>query len=330
MSGEFERIAVIRRLAGRHGRGVVLGIGDDAALLASRPGYDTAISSDLLVEGVHFRLDWATPEQIGYKAIAVSLSDMAAMGAEPFAAVIGLAMPTTLGDEFIDAFYRGATALANRHGTTIVGGDLSRSPSTIVIDSVLVGYVPEGGALRRDRARSGQDIYVSGELGTSAFGFARLQSSNEDDLASFASEAAVRTHLLPEPRVEIGRALVARSLAAAAIDVSDGLSSDLRHLCEASDVGAILDAATIPAPAGLELALHGGEQYELLFTADPERRSEVAALGAETGVPITRIGRLDYTVVGVWLETEGTRARLEPSGYDHFRSTSPAVDPTSR
>lgn len=320
MSGEFERIAAIRRLTGGRGRGVVLGIGDDSALLASRPGFDTAISSDLLVEGVHFRLATASPAQLGHKALAVSLSDMAAMGAEPCAAVVSLALPAGIDDAFIEEFYRGATAIADRFDTSVVGGDMSRSPSAIVIDSVLVGHVEEGRALRRDRARAGQDIYVSGVLGTSAYGLARLVAAERDGARIEPADASLVAHLVPEPRVGLGRALVERRLASAAIDVSDGLSSDLAHVCDASGVGAVLDASAVPAPVGLDLALHGGEQYELVFAADPADRADLAALAAETGVPLTRIGRFDGSVDGVWIEAEGTRTRLEPSGFDHFRT----------
>ncbi len=318
MSGEFERIAAIRRLTGGRGRGVVLGVGDDSALLSPRPGFDTAISSDLLVEGVHFRLDWTTPEQLGHKALAVSLSDMAAMGAAPCAAVLSLALPRDVGDAYIEAFYRGATAIADRFGVTIVGGDLSLSPSSIVIDSVLVGHVEEGRALRRDFARSGQDVYVSGVLGTSAAGLAQLLAFGRDDTRVSPDEASLRAHLVPEPRVVLGRALVERRLAVSAIDVSDGLSSDLGHVCEASGVGAVLDATAIPSPGGLELALHGGEQYELVFAADQAHRADLAALAAEIGLALTRIGRFDGSVDGVWIEAEGTRTRLAPSGFDHF------------
>lgn len=318
MSGEFERIAAIGRLTGGRGRGVVLGIGDDSALLVSRAGFDTAVSSDLLVEGVHFRLDWTSPEQLGHKALAVSLSDMAAMGAAPCAAVVSLALPSGIGDGFIEAFYLGATAIADRFETSIVGGDLSWSPSSIVIDSVLVGHVEEGRALRRDRARAGQDVYVSGELGTSACGLARLLASGHDSIGMALDDAFLRAHLVPEPRVVLGRALVERCLASAAIDVSDGLSSDLAHVCDASGVGAVLEATAIPAPAGLQMALHGGEQYELVFAADPCHRDSIAEIAAELGLPLTRIGRFDGSVAGVWLESEGTSSRLEPSGFDHF------------
>lgn len=321
MSGEFERIAAISRLTRGRGRGVVLGIGDDSALLASRPGFDTAVSSDLLVEGVHFRLATATPAQLGHKALAVSLSDMAAMGAEPCAAVVSLALPTGIEDSFIEDFYRGATAIADRFDTSIVGGDLSRSPSPIVIDSVLVGYVEEGCALRRDRARAGQDVYVSGVLGTSAYGLSRFVAYGHDVDRIDPADASQLAHLMPEPRVELGRALVERRLASAAIDVSDGLSSDLAHVCSASGVGAVLDASAIPAPAGLDLALHGGEQYELVFATDPSHRAAIAEIAADLGLPLTRIGRFDESVAGVWIESEGSRSRLEPSGYDHFAQT---------
>lgn len=322
MSGEFERIAAIRRLTAGRGRGVVFGIGDDAALLTPRPGFDTAVSSDLLVESIHFRLDWSTPEQLGHKALAVSLSDMAAMGASPTAALLSLGLPAFADDEFVEAFYRGATAIADRHGTTIVGGDLSASPTCLVIDSVLIGHVEENRALRRDGARHGQDVWVSGTLGTAAAGLSVLESSNPRDVEPTPEEAVlILAHRFPEPRINLGRALVVRHLASAAIDVSDGLSSDLRHVCDASAVGIVLESDTLPAPVGLEYALHGGEQYELIFTADEVNRDAITALAIELSLALTRIGRVDGSLTGLWMEAEGQSTPLEPSGHDHFRSS---------
>ncbi|MCC6745608.1 MAG: thiamine-phosphate kinase [Acidobacteria bacterium] len=320
MSGEFERIASLRRLTAGRGRGVVLGVGDDGALLEPRPGFDTVISSDLLVEGVHFRRFWMTPEQLGFKAIAVSLSDLAAMGAAPSAILLGLGLPADVDDAFLEAFYRGATALAGRFEATIVGGDLSSSPGGLFVDSVLVGHVEQGRALRRDRARDGQDVYVSGVLGTSAAGLRLLESQDVRESRPGCYDSFVRAHLAPEPRVELGRELVLRGLASAAIDLSDGLSSDARHVATASSVGIVIDGDAVPAPAGLEPALHGGEQYELLFTADVGRRDALETLSVEIGLPLARIGRADRSVTGCWIEVEGRRDPLDPAGFDHFGS----------
>lgn len=321
MSGEFDRISDIRHWSARKRSGIVLGIGDDAALLAARPGFDTVVSSDLLVESVHFRLDWSSPEHLGHKSMAVSLSDMAAMGAEPCAAVVSLAIPAGVDDAFLEGFYRGATTLLDRYGASIVGGDLSRSPSSIVIDSVLVGHVEEGRSLRRDGARPGQDIYVSGSLGTSSAGLSVLEGDRADTSRVPIDDANVRAHLLPEPRVALGRALVERRLASAAIDISDGLSSDLRHICVASRVGALIDDALVPAPAGLERALHGGEQYELVFAASQESKDAIEALALELKLPLSRIGSFEESLEGVWIESGGARSSLTPSGFDHFRQT---------
>lgn len=317
-SGEFERIARIRSAAARRRPGIVLGIGDDAALLAPRPGFDTAISTDLFVENVHFRREWTTSRQLGAKAVAVAVSDMAAIGAQPAAVLLSLAIPADIGDADLDGFLAGASSEADRWNASIVGGDLSRSPDGLVVDVVLVGHVEEGRALRRSGAIASDDLYVSGVLGTSAAGLQALRASGEDTVDDAERDVLIRAHLAPEPRVALGRALVTRDLARCAIDVSDGLSSDLRHLCDESDVGASIVAELLPAPAGIAYALHGGEQYELLFAAPVHHRADIDALAGELGLPLTRIGRFEGPAHDVWLETGGELTRLEPGGFDHF------------
>lgn len=320
MASEFERIAALMKRAARPAPDVVLGIGDDGALIRQHAGHETVVTTDLLVEGVHFRLEWLTPELLGRKAVAVSLSDVAAMGGMPRAAFLSVAIPARLGDAFVDAFFTGALAICDRFGVTIAGGDLSSSPGPVIVDSVLVGETETGRALRRTGARPGDSIYVSGTLGSSASGLAQLLGGVTLDTATTGMDLdAIRTHLAPMPRVELGHALAHTGLASAAIDVSDGLSSDLRHICAASGVGAVVDETAVPTTVGIDLALHGGEQYELLFAASPAHAERIAMLASELRLELTRIGRFEGAPDEVYLENASGRTPLEPKGWEHFR-----------
>jgi thiamine-monophosphate kinase len=320
VAGEFERIAEIRRRAQRPGGAVRVGIGDDAAVLAPEPGLETVVTTDLLVEGVHFDLTWSTPELLGRKALAVALSDVAAMGAIPRAAFVSLAVPARLDDAFLEAFYSGVLQFADRFVTTLAGGDLSSSPGPLVIDSVLVGEVEPGRALCRSGAREGDLVYVSGALGSSAAGLRQLRSGMTLDTATTGMDLdAIRSHVAPMPRVELGRALLLTSAASAAIDVSDGFSSDLTHICEESGVGAVVDAAALPTHHTLDDALHGGEQYELIFAAPPAFTQRVDLIAHQLKLDLTRVGRFEGPADAVWLDRAGRRERLEPRGWEHFR-----------
>jgi thiamine-monophosphate kinase len=318
---EFDRIDAIRRRAARPPGAVRLGIGDDAAILQAEPGYDTVISTDLLVEGVHFELDWSTPELLGRKALAVALSDLAAMGAIPHAALLSLALPTRVDDAFLDSFYSGVLALADRYGMTLAGGDLSASPGPIVIDSVVTGEVEKGRALCRSGARPGDLIYVSGSLGSSAAGLRQLRAGMTIDTAATGIDLdAIRTHVAPSPRVELGRALLLTGIGTAAIDLSDGLSSDIRHICRESNVGAIIEADLLPTHFPLDDALHGGEQYELLFATPPAFASRVALVAHQLKLDLTRIGRFEGAADEIYVEREERQIPLAPLGWEHFRS----------
>jgi thiamine-monophosphate kinase len=320
MATEFERIASIMARAHRPSTEVLLGIGDDGALLRQHAGSESVVTTDLLVEGVHFRLDWLTPELLGRKAIAVSLSDIAAMGATPRAAFVSLAIPQRLDDAFFEAFFTGVISLCDRHGVTLAGGDLSSSPGPLVVDSTLIGEAEAGRALRRSGARPGDSLYVSGTLGSSAAGLAQLLAGVTLDTATTGTDLdSIRSHLAPMPRVELGRALAQTGLASAAIDVSDGLSSDLRHLCRASGVGAVVDVSALPTHVAREYALHGGEQYELLFAGSPAHAGRIELLATELHIELTRIGRFEGPPDEVLLISDGHRAPLEPRGWEHFR-----------
>lgn len=324
---------------------LVQGIGDDAAVFKSLAGNDVVVSTDLLVEDVDFRRDTTQPDLLGHKALAVSLSDVAAMGARPRWALLSIGVPDAVwNSEFLDSFYSGFFELAARYAVTLVGGDVSRTPDKIVIDSILIGEAPKAGAVFRSGAAPGDQIFVTGFLGDAAAGLrliergARLPLRTTNDQPAEANREAGEHHQLeylllrqlrPAPRVGWGLLLGEQKLASAMIDISDGLSSDLNHLCAESKVGALIDAAGIPidplvtelsgrrALDPLMLALHGGEDFELLFTVKPEM---VARLPARVdGVSLTRIGEIKEAAQGV-LISEGSRTwNLEPEGWEHFK-----------
>lgn len=321
MTSETDRIADIRRRAARPAGAVRLGIGDDAAILRHEAGFETVVSTDLMIEGVHFDLAWSTPELLGRKALAVSLSDMAAMGAIPRAAFLSLAVPSRVDDAFLDAFYSGLLGLADRFGVVLAGGDLSSSPGPLVVDVAVTGEVEAERALTRAGAKPGDLLYVSGSLGSSSVGLRQLQSGMTLDTAATGMDLdAIRSHVAPSPRVELGRALVLTGTATCAIDVSDGLSTDLRHLCVESGIGAVVEAAKLPTHFALDDALHGGEQYELLFGVPPALAPRVERIVHQLKIDLTCIGRFENPGAGVWLERDGRGEALEPRGWDHFRS----------
>jgi len=328
--GELELLRQIRaRTARAAAGGVRLGIGDDCALIRPRGGEELAVTTDLSIAGRHFRLDWHPPEAIGRRTLARGLSDLAAMGARPVAAFLSLGLPKELirrtghKTAWIDRFYDGFLALADAHNTPLAGGDLAESP-VAAADIVLIGAVLRGKALLRSGARPGDQLYVTGSLGGAAVGIARLA-----ELASAAKdrklkiprelEAVLAPHLYPQPRIGQGLWLMRRGLATAALDISDGLSTDLHHLCEESGVAAEVEAAVLPVSPGatLEQALHGGEDYELLFTAGPNARLPRAI----AGVPVTRIGHIVRRRAGrpaITLRTGDSTHPLRARGWEHF------------
>lgn len=276
----------------------MLGIGDDCAIFRPRAGEDLVFTTDLLIEDVHFRRNTHPAAAVGHKALARGLSDIAAMGAVPRFCLVSLAAAADLPDSWIARFYHGLLALAGPNGTALAGGDLARA-AKISCDIVVCGAVPRGKALRRDGARPGDSIWVSGRLGGSALGLVR------------GSGAAWRRHLRPEPRLALGKFL--RGRATGCMDLSDGLSIDLHRLCLASSVSAVLDAPIPVFPgATMEQALHGGEDYELLFTAPAAARIPPQA----GGVRLTRIGSMESGKAGL-VAFDGRP--LEPLGWDHFR-----------
>ncbi len=299
MPGEIAIVGELRRLAGTARRsGLILGIGDDCAIFRPRAGEDLLFTTDLLLEDVHFRRATHPPEAVGHMALARGLSDIAAMGGVPRFCLVSLAAPRSR--PWIRAFYRGLLALADETHTALAGGDLARS-ERIACDIVVCGAAPRGTALRRDGARAGDEIWVSGRLGGAAVGLAR------------GTGAAFRSHLRPVPRLRLGAFLRARLAATAAMDLSDGLSLDLHRMCLASGLAAAIDPPPLYPGATLDQALHGGEDYELLFCVGPGARVPAR----HYGVPLTRIGVMRKGVPGQVLL--GGR-RLAPGGWDHFRA----------
>jgi len=301
---ELRLVEWIRRQAGaRRPKELIRSIGDDCAVLRPQGGReDMLLTTDLLVEGVHFRRQTLSAAQTGYRALARALSDIAAMGGAPKWCLLSIALPDWTDSRWVRGFFAGALRLARSTRTTLVGGDLARA-SELACDVVLIGAAPRGKALRRDTARAGDRIYVSGELGGAALGLER------------GTGRAWKRHVRPEPRLGLGQFLLRRRLATACIDLSDGLSIDLHRLCRESGVRARLDK---PLPvfrgATLDQALHGGEDYELLFTTPPG----AAVPQSAGGVPLTCIGRIERGLEG---EVTLMDRPLLPMGYDHFRQS---------
>jgi thiamine-monophosphate kinase len=350
-AGKLGELALLKQIRGRAAQlangGLRLGIGDDCALLRVGAGEELAVTTDLSISGRHFRLDWQTPESIGHRTLARGLSDLAAMGARPVAAFLSLGVPKELvqnargrapwpgNKKWLDGFFDGFFALAHALQTPLAGGDLAESPIAVA-DIVLVGAVRRGKALLRSGARPGDLLYVTGTLGGAAAGLARLAElaanapaarpgpkKHSGRIAPLRIPADLQSllapHLYPQPRIAQGLGLAHRGLASAAIDLSDGLSTDLAHLCEESGVAAEVDAAALPIHSGAtrRQALHGGEDYELLFTASPAARVPRRI----AGVPVTHIGRIlrprkDRPAVAL-VTANGTRSLMH-RGWEHF------------
>jgi thiamine-monophosphate kinase len=356
--GELALIDRIRHGWGgthRRGGGVTLGIGDDCALLRPPAGHELALTTDLLLEGRHFRRDWHSARSAGHRALARGLSDLAAMGARPMAAFLSLALPPGMladraGRRWVEDFFAGLRELGERFGVALAGGDTAESPCPLVLaDIVLTGSVRTGSSLRRSGARPGDLLYVTGALGGAAaelqalrHGAARIDPQSrtaKNRLASTAPRSSVlrerprqpmdggvarNPQLFPEPRVAVGLELVRRGRAHAAIDLSDGLSSDLAHLCEESGVGAEIQESALPIhplaaatgdrQAALALALHGGEDYELLFAAP----SKITIPASIAGVKISSIGRVVRGAGVQLLAADGSSKPMPPGGWVHL------------
>ncbi|MCY4571933.1 MAG: thiamine-phosphate kinase [Gemmatimonadetes bacterium] len=311
---ETELVERLAAIGWKGSRGVILGPGDDAAVL--RGGL--AVSTDMMVEGVHFSFDWVTPTEAGFRAGAAALSDMAAMGASPEALLVSMALPA--GDpELGEALQRGVRAAGDRVGAVIAGGDVSRTPRAVVLDVVVVGRVRDGG-VRRSGAQPGDDLWVSGVVGGAAAAVAAWSQGREPAPAARVRFAA------PPDRTGLGRALAAQGLASAMIDISDGLVLDAKRLAKASSVAIRVRRDLVPvdteAGGDLNRALEGGEDYELMFTAHPKGKERVLALERELSVQLTRIGTVGQGADVALEDSEGRQVRPGRGGYDHFADPS--------
>ena len=317
MLSEFD---LIRRYFTRPNRHVVLGIGDDAALLQPRRGMELVVSTDMLVEGTHFFSN-AEPRLLGGKTLAVNLSDMAAMGATPRWATLSAALPK-VNSVWIKKFAKGFFEIADEFGVELIGGDTTRGPLTLCVQ--IIGEVPQNSALRRDGAKVGDDVWVSGTLGDAALGLAHYHSKIKLDAKSL-SFCASRLNT-PTPRITLGKSL--RAIAHSAIDISDGFLADLNHILECSGVAAEIQLAKLPQSAAMQryaetavaqqARLSGGDDYELCFTAAPESQKTISALARKLNLPLTRIGVIKSGKGLKLIDETGKIMKLPKLGYDHF------------
>jgi len=318
-----------------HHSSLLTGIGDDAAVIRQVSGRNTVITTDLLVEEIDFRRDTTSAGLLGHKALAVSLSDIAAMGARPRWALLSIGLPAEAWEaHFAEEFYEGFLALAQRYDVQLIGGDVSRTPEKIVIDSIVLGESTDGGAVQRSGAQAGDRLFVTGALGGSVAGLrllnrgARIEARGESDPDAQSVAQLLRRHLSPEPRTGWGLVLGEERLASAMIDISDGLSSDLHHLCQESHCGALIDSTLIPieplvtalcgrrALDPLQLALHGGEDFELLFTVAPDQVPRLPKL--VDGIPVSQIGEITNELGRICITEKERVWELEAQGFDHF------------
>jgi len=321
--GEFGLIERIRRKA-VPGRGVRLGIGDDAAWV-EHPRGSSLITADLLIEGIHFDLNWTSLADLGHKSLAVNLSDIAAMGGIPAYVVLSLGIPANFDSEQVDELYRGINRLARKQRVSVIGGDTNIADALLI--SVCVIGDPINHPIRRSGAQVGDDIYVTGTLGDAALGLELLRQKRHRHRR--AAGQLLQRHHRPTPRLAAGALLAKRKLAKAMIDISDGLIQDLGHICTASHVGALIYQDKLPlsrayralaGKANLRFALSGGEDYELLFCASPRHRKRIEKLGKLAGVPISRIGACMPATHDIQvLDAAGAPVALKAQGHDHFK-----------
>lgn len=338
---EFDFIQHVKRLVAERNGSThpLIGIGDDAAVIEQRSGRELVITTDLLVEGIDFKRETTTPFLLGHKALAVSLSDIAAMGARPRWALLSIGVPQQVWQpEFLKQLYEGFLALASRYNVKLIGGDTSRVSDHVVIDSIVVGESGLKRSVLRSGAKVGDQIFVTGSLGGAAAGLrlldhgARLGNNKLDqEEPCHDVESLLLRHLKPEPRVGWGVVLGEQNLPNAMIDLSDGLSSDLNHVCSESSVGALIESVRLPKDPSvvtlsgrraldpLALALHGGEDFELLFTMSPDKINKLPA--KVDGITVSRIGEVRPGEEGVKIREHSRVWELNAGGWDHFVRT---------
>ena len=321
--GEFGLIERIRQRAG-NAPGIRLGIGDDCAAVELPPGELLLTTTDLLIEEVHFRRCWTTPDTLGRKSLAVNVSDIAAMGGTPRQLYLGLGVPAAMAVEEVEALVGGFIEAAACAGAVLAGGDTCRSPGPLLIAVTAAGSVAPGELVRRQGARPGDALYVSGTLGDAALALQLLQRGEQPE------PFLARRHHEPQARTALGRALAAAGIPSAMIDLSDGLLADLGHLLEASATGAEVETAVLPLsaamrralvadPSRMDLILGGGEDYELLFAVPPEQEKRLAAVAAACDTPVTRVGTVVPQDHGLTVkDPQGRRLPLDNRGFNHF------------
>jgi thiamine-monophosphate kinase len=336
---EFDLIHALRKQYSLRTPSVIRGIGDDAAVITSKAGQWTVLTTDLLTEGIHFDIRTATMADIGFRAAAANLSDIAAMGGTPQYLLAALAIPRTGSSRHVHQLYRGMMAACRPHRVRLIGGDTSASCSGWFISLTLIGMVPPHTALFRSGAKIGDSLYVTGTIGDSLAGLKLLNEpparvtrhSRTATLSVRHRQFLIGRHLRPTARVAVGRWLNTHSFATSAIDLSDGLSGDLRHICEESHVGAEVNLGALPLSPGcrayaasrqldpMNLALTGGEDYELLFTVSPHQRQRLERTALTRGFPLTCIGKIHPYRFGIQaLSLQGKRHRLANTSYTHF------------
>lgn len=315
IASEKNLIAAIRRLArATRNPTVIRGIGDDCAVLRTSPNHELLVTTDFSIEDVHFRREWHPAQSVGHRCLARGLSDIAAMGGEPLACFLSLGLPPELPQRWANEFLKGLYALARRYRVQLAGGDTSSAPQ-ITADIIVIGQVPKGQAVLRSGARPGDKIYVTGELGSSSADLKRLFAGQK------LRPSRRSRHFFPEPRLHAGTWLRQHGLATSMIDMSDGLSIDLSHICEESRVSAIINSQYVPVAraASLDLALHGGEDYELLFTASAKAKIPPAIQGLKV-TQIGTIARKNNRSAIRLLDENGRLHPLQPRGWQHFRA----------
>lgn len=332
--GEFGLISRIKEKLPPYPEGVIKGIGDDGAICSLAPDHLLISTVDLLIEGVHFDLTYTPPYFLGRKSLAVNLSDIAAMGAKPLYLLISLALPDRLPVEFVDEFISGCLGVAQENNVSLVGGDTSASPDRLFISVTVLGEGRKAEVLCRQGAQVGDDLYVTGTLGDAYWGL-KILREKKGELLSPEESYLVGRHLNPSPRVREGQILAQQNLARAMIDISDGLLADLSHICTESQVGATIWVEKIPLSTSLKMvakgreepawkaALIGGEDYELLFTAPPEKEAEIWKLSQEWKCGITKLGKIEGPTHGLVVkDSQGVVDIKNLKGYEHFATNS--------
>lgn len=336
MKSEFTLIEILRARASRtaaRSAGLIRGIGDDAAVFATSDGRESLISSDLLVEEIDFRLSYSPPDKLAKKVLSVSLSDIAAMGGRPRYSLLSLGIPRkhpSNDDEFWRLFMTSYFEVADSHNVALIGGDTSATPDHLIIDSVVLGECLAGKSIGRNTARPGDAVYVTGSVGAAAVGLRLLagapKAKKSDDLVLSAIEA----QLAPVARVDFGALVGERGLAHAMIDVSDGLAQDVSHICVESGVTAVIDFDLVPVARevrlvetdpskAFEFAVSGGEDFELVLTADPSSELELNEIAVECGLALTRIGSIEMAKEApIFLSKKGDSTPYRARGFDHF------------